>query len=491
MTAGGSEQGFTLIELIVVVAIMPLVIAAISVGLISVFSLQHQVSGSLTDAGDEQVVAASYQKDVQFATMITTDGSSVSPAPCGSGYQVLGLEFGTGGGTGEVSYVVAAQSVGSTTYDLTRNVCNPASTTPTTPTQSRVLARDVPASMSHAAVPPAVPPVNITCLATQNTACAPVPPTGGLAYTLGWVNPAGVTGITFTSAEPRGSYSYTLTAIPVAAQSSSSSLIGSVANPTPGIYFALPGTGTYATTLGFVDFTDWNSQKITVRLTCPAGALPMSAGIPNSPYAMQFCISVSTTHGGTPVTGAENGTCAIPGGSSGPATSGFNGITAVPFPTYSNPPSSEAFLGNNGFYTGVQGNPALYECVSGSVATVTFTNIAVVSSAGAPLTGWKLVTGDAESTDPGESHQWTSNVPLSLLPNSPNSPVGNACGSTPPSYNTTDLTGLPSSTTVKCIGVASTDKTGTVMLQASAPTTLTDTMVGTGLQGMFLGISLP
>jgi hypothetical protein len=298
------------------------------------------------------------------------------------------------------------------------------------------------------------------------------------------VNPAGITAVTFTSTEPQGSYNYTLTALPVASQSSSTGQFGGVANPVPGINFALPGTGTYATTLGFVDFTDWNTQTITVRLTCPTGALAMSQGIPNSPYAMQFCISVSTTVNGSPVTGFGGAPCAITPNAS------YNGISAVPFPTYASPPTSEAFLGNNGFYTGVQGNPALYMCKEGSHSTITITNIEVVSSGGVPLSGWKLVTGDAESTDPGESQQWSSNVPLSLLPNSPNSPVGNACGSTPPTYNTTDLTGV-NTTTVKCSGVASTDKTGTVMLQASAPSTLTDTMVGTGLQGMFVGIALP
>ena len=99
--------------------------------------------------------------------------------------------------------------------------------------------------------------------------------------------------------------------------------------------------------------------------------------------------------------------------------SGYNDLTAVPLPTYSCPPGSEAYLGNNGFYTGVPGDPALYEVDEGSTATVTINRIELLSSNGETATNWELVTGDAESTDDGESITWTSNEDLSLLHNSP------------------------------------------------------------------------
>jgi hypothetical protein len=44
---------------------------------------------------------------------------------------------------------------------------------------------------------------------------------------------------------------------------------------------------------------------------------------------------------------------------------------------------------------------------------------------------------------------------------------------------------------VTCSAVDSSTKTGTVMLEAPSPTGLTVTMVGTGLEGMFLGVMLP
>ena len=88
----------------------------------------------------------------------------------------------------------------------------------------------------------------------------------------------------------------------------------------------------------------------------------------------------------------------------------------------------------------------------------------------------------------------------------PDFAVGNACKSLGPStvspanYNTTYLTGLISpSTTVESsapttyegVPYGGVDHTGTVMLQAKTPSSLTVTMVGTGLQAMFLGVLLP
>ena len=81
---------------------------------------------------------------------------------------------------------------------------------------------------------------------------------------------------------------------------------------------------------------------------------------------------------------------------------------AASIPTYTDPPNSEAFLGNNGFYTGIPGNPALYQNQEGTTSTVTITNIQVLGSGGVPATNWNLVTGDAESTDAGESITWTA-----------------------------------------------------------------------------------
>jgi len=206
----------------------------------------------------------------------------------------------------------------------------------------------------------------------------------------------------------------------------------------------------------------------------------MSASISNTPFILTFCLSVSAQAGVQPITGAT---------SQGPRV-GWNDITAYPLPTYASPPTSEAFLGNNGFYTGVPGNPALYTVDTGSVAVVSITNLHLETSSGVPATNWELVTGDAESTDQNESITWTSNQTLQLVPNSSNSDVGNSCDSTAPGYNATYLTGV-GTTTVQCSSPVSADHTGAVMLESTTPSSLTVTLNGSGLQGMFLGVLLP
>ena len=140
-TASSDETsaGFTLIELVIVTAVLPLVIGAIAVGVISVFSLQPSVSNRLTDSGDAQVIAIDFQRDVQSATMLTTSSSPQSPAPCGTGVEVLGLQLGP---STEVTYAAAPNG---STYTLSRNQCTLSGGTPTLQ-NSVVVGRDLPAS---------------------------------------------------------------------------------------------------------------------------------------------------------------------------------------------------------------------------------------------------------------------------------------------------------------------------------------------------------
>ena len=135
------DAGFTLIELIVAIAIMPLVVGALAVGMLSVFSLQSSVSNRLGDSGDAEVTAAHFQTDVQGAALITTSNapsntpSANNPAVCGSGFQVLGLELGN---NSEISYTTAATGK---TNSLSRNVCKGGMET-----SSTIVAHDVPSS---------------------------------------------------------------------------------------------------------------------------------------------------------------------------------------------------------------------------------------------------------------------------------------------------------------------------------------------------------
>jgi type II secretory pathway pseudopilin PulG len=99
-----SDDGFTLIELVIVCAVMPLVIGAIAVGILSIFTLQTSVSSRLTDSGDAQLVSFNIQNDVQSAVQITTNSSPTNPAPClptgSTQVQVLALQLGNAAAVG-------------------------------------------------------------------------------------------------------------------------------------------------------------------------------------------------------------------------------------------------------------------------------------------------------------------------------------------------------------------------------------------------------
>lgn len=470
-----NESGFSLIELVIVVAIMPIVVGAIAIGIIAVLSQQTSVSNRLSDSSDAQVVSAHFQEDVGSAESVTTASSPNSaPTPCGPGFQILGLELGNGS---EITYATVAATT--TTANLLRNVCSSG-----TLQSSLTLAHGLPSSTLTTS------PVTITCSTNPTPpACEPVEPTNSPAYQVDWVSPLDISGVTFRTTEPASNYTYQDVAVPNA--SSNSANLTSVGSQSTGCGFATPGTG--LSTLCFVNFAPWAALTSAppANPNCASGQLYMSAGITNTAFVLSFCMSVTST---TP-SSLMNTYSSQPPACGVANRAGWDDIAAIALPTYACPPGSEAFLGNNGFYTGVAGDPGLYTVQEGSTAVISFTNIKVTTTGGAVATNWKLATGDAESTDPGESITWQSNENLFLIPNSSSSPIGNACSSygsyAPPNYNntTSGLTGI-GTTTVKCSASNSTDKTGTPMLYATTPSSLTVTLQGTGLQAMFLGVQL-
>jgi hypothetical protein len=433
------DSGFTLIELIIVCAVLPMVIGAISVAMVSVFSLQGGVSNRLSDSADAQIVSANFEKDVQSAAKLTTDTTS-SPQ-CGPGTQLLGLELNFNQQTGIYQTVVSYVEVqNGSIYSLVRQYCGSGAAAIATSTST--VSGDLPAGQAHPVVTPSA---------------------SNIAAAAGWTSAQNVTGVTIAITEPKSNYSYTLVALP--GSSSSSSPLSSASSPSTSCGFATAGTGSYASTLCFVDFSNYSSNAV-----CP------SAAVPNTPFTMSFCINVT----GGPV--APAGLPTYPGA--------FLGNTTCNQAGNPNPCPQP----NTSFYTGIPGKPALYQTTEGTTSYVNISDIQVVNSSGSLATGWQLIAGDAETTDAGESITWTSDKDLSLLPNSSTSPIGNACAYSPaPSgtyYAGTWLTGI-GTTQVECAASVSSNKTGTVMLEAPAPTTLNITMVGTGLEAIFVGLLLP
>jgi prepilin-type N-terminal cleavage/methylation domain-containing protein len=442
------ESGFTLIELVIVTAVLPIVIGGLALGLVSIFSLQTSVQNRISETQDAQIVTSTFLSDVQGAGFITTE--SASSPQCGTGDQLLGLgsNFSTVTNTFETSTSYDSVNTGSG-YSLVREVCTDGSTTPS-PGNITTLSNNLPSSQS---------PPTIKC---NTTPCS---------NNSAWITTQDVTKVEFaiteTKSDPTSTFSYTLAAVP---QSSATIVPGGQAlnsSTTAGCGFAASGSGQYAPYLCLVDFSALTGNNL---LAAEQGCLEMQVTLPGNDE-LYFCLGIT----GTPV-------------------------YATSLPTY-----PEAFLGNTNdgspFYTNVPGDPALYQSCEGNVAgcggdnyngtgrtVVTFSGITVVNSSNVPATGWEAISADAESTDGGESITWTSNTDLYVLPNNETgvtNPVGNACDAG------AGLTG-DGSTTVECNGNGTTSnlKTGTAMVWALTPKTVTATLVGTGLEAVTFGLIL-
>ena len=125
------ENGFTLIELVITVVVLPIVIGGITLALLSVFGLQNGVQNRIGNSNDQLVSASTFNKDVQSAQQIET---VTSPPACGAAVagqtQLVGLQWGqdsTGAYQTVVSYVVvptqATVAPYKATNSLVRNLC--------------------------------------------------------------------------------------------------------------------------------------------------------------------------------------------------------------------------------------------------------------------------------------------------------------------------------------------------------------------------------
>ena len=93
----GSEGGFTLVELLIVMVILPLVVAAVAVAIITAEKNAGTTKARLNDSTNAQITAEYFGPDVQGAQFLTTKnaaGTATTPSVCGAGTGttlVLGL----------------------------------------------------------------------------------------------------------------------------------------------------------------------------------------------------------------------------------------------------------------------------------------------------------------------------------------------------------------------------------------------------------------
>ena len=454
-----SQRGFTLVELLITILILPIIMAAIAAGLIAVLSIQGSVANRVSDSGDAQVTSANFVQDVQSAEQITTDDDATQ---CGPGTQLLGLQWTNGSGTIVLTYAEVANG---SSWLLVRQECdNGFSATPTT---SSTISFDIAAGLS--------PPT----LIGQNQSALNASAQGS------WIPIQPVTSVYFPISEPLSGYTFDLTANPVASAppNTGGSPIVTATDTSCGFAATEGGTvsnGTYASTLCFVDFSAYNAAAAAAP-----GCQELVASIPGGDV-LSFCMSesgnqpmVATTLPTYPEAFLGN-TLAVPGQSGNqPFYTGLGCPANTPPETSSGGPTPSCI------------SPAMYQTNSGfgPTNTLNFTNISVTTPTGAPATGWQFVSADAETTDQNESIIWQSNQVLNLLPNSPTSEFGNTCDSEPAgSYN-----GPYGAGTTEIVCQSGTDetqsvKTGTPMVLAATPTSMSITMKGAGLEGVAVGL---
>jgi prepilin-type N-terminal cleavage/methylation domain-containing protein len=172
----GAEDGFSLMELLIVVAVMPLIAGAIAVALLSIFSNDTGISNGLTASGDTQVSSTDFVRDVQSASFITTAPSNGCTGNTGS----LLLSLSTDSAaptttTGNVISYVETANPGTTTHTIHRETCSSGYTPATT---------DV--VVSHNALP------------TSTLTVTPTPPN----LSSQWVGAQGVSSIVLQVFEP-------------------------------------------------------------------------------------------------------------------------------------------------------------------------------------------------------------------------------------------------------------------------------------------------
>lgn len=456
------EEGFTLLELCIVLVLVPIVMGALAAGLIAVLSLQSSVSTRVADSGDAQLVSVNFVPDVQSAAELTTDASA---SQCGTGTQLLGLEWNLNASSGiyetVVSYVEQRQG---TSYVLAREYCTSGASS--TPTGSTIVSFNVVANLS-------APTISPSALVSAASA--------------GWISAQTVTSVKFSISEPESgtNYTYSLTATP--ANSSPPSTAGNpIVNATTttcGFASTESGTvsnGTYASTLCFVDFSSYNATAAAYP-----GCQTFIASIPGGD-TLSFCMSES---GNEPMVATTLPT--YPEAFLGNVLS--NGSSSNPFYTAVGCSESTSPTTSSGAATPSCISPAMYQTDTGvgPSNTLTFTNISVTTATGVPATGWEWVSADAETTDSNEYITWTSNQDLNMLWNSPSSEYGDTCDNLP-TFTANGPQGI-GTTQVTCESGAeepSSTKTGTPMVEALTPTSMTVTMKGAGLEGVAVGLLL-
>lgn len=104
------EDGFTLIELMVVLSIMTVVLAAVGTAIITVLKITDDTSSRMSESHDAQLASAYFANDVESAVTVTT--TSGGYGPCGNSNAIVNFEW-KDIGIGNTNTAVATSTVAS------------------------------------------------------------------------------------------------------------------------------------------------------------------------------------------------------------------------------------------------------------------------------------------------------------------------------------------------------------------------------------------
>jgi prepilin-type N-terminal cleavage/methylation domain-containing protein len=225
------DDGFTLIELAIVLVILPLVVGGVTVAVITSFKDSVRVATRITDSADSQAMAAYFGRDVQSALCVTTDETAAascgtspatSPHVCPSGTSgtatlLLALEVTLSGTS--VSYWEVASSGTHPRHSLVRTYCTAA--THATPHSTAYLALDA-ASGGYKAT--------VTCTTASPPLTTPQPACKTESPTSRWITTGGISSVALSPIESGSKYRYLLEATP---RTWSSALGGTPSGSTP------------------------------------------------------------------------------------------------------------------------------------------------------------------------------------------------------------------------------------------------------------------
>ncbi len=274
------DEGFTLLELLISLAIMPLIVGAIGLAAITSLNSQSAATIRFADTHDAQETGAYFFRDVQTATSVSTSTTATQCPLSGGVAQVLGLSWVVTGSTDYVSYGI---STGTKDPYLIRRFCRGSAPAVTTYLATGVflglasptLSNSCPGSASSCATSSARTDVVVTVNCQDGTTtCAdanwvPTFPSG-TAPGIGSVT------LTVTEHDPVGCgtagsvpcYSYTLTASPRTEFMGTANPPGSVGPAV--LLLGSSGTGSLLTCGG--------SSKATVTVDGTAAIDSSSAG---------------------------------------------------------------------------------------------------------------------------------------------------------------------------------------------------------------------